>query len=133
MLNVEVTGPYGHSGAYLSLEEVVRHNLNVEEAINRYDFTLSQLYAGIQHEHAEENTRAALAQLKTNRANGLTPVIQDVDLSDEQVTYLVEFLRALTDPCVKDRACLAPWIADTDDTGPDSLQLNAVDEQGRLR
>jgi len=125
LLNVEVTWPYGHSGAYLSLEEVVRHNFNVEDAINRYDFTLSQLDAGIQHEHAEENTRAALAQLKTNRANGLTPVIQDIDLSDEQVTYLVEFLLALTDPCVKDRDCLAPWIADSNDAGPDSLQLNA--------
>lgn len=130
LLNVEVTGPYGHSGAYLSLEAIIRHHLNPEEAINHYDFTLSQLDPSIQHEHAEANTRLALVQLQTNRANGIKS-IQNVNLTDEQIGYLVEFLLALTDPCVKDRACLAPWIADNNDVGPDFLQLNAVDNNNR--
>jgi len=48
------------------------------------------------------------------------------------VTDLVEFLKALTDPCVKDRDCLAPWIPDTGDTNPDGLRLNAIDNTGAV-
>ena len=43
---------------------------------------------------------------------------------------MVEFLKTLTDPCVKDRACLAPWIPGASDTNPDGLRLNAVDNTG---
>ena len=34
LLNVEVTAPYGHTGAYQTLEEVVRHYNNPRESIN---------------------------------------------------------------------------------------------------
>ena len=46
------------------------------------------------------------------------------------MTDLVEFLKTLTDPCVKDRDCLAPWIPDASDTNPDGLRLNAIDNSG---
>ena len=39
------------------------------------------------------------------------------------------FLRTLTDPCVTDRACLAPWIPEASEA-PDGNQLNAVDGGG---
>ncbi len=128
LLNIEVTGPYGHSGAYSDLEDVIHHNINVEEAINNYDFTLSKLDFGIQRENAEQNTRDAFKQLQINRKNGIKS-IQNIDLNDKQISYLKEFLLSLTDPCVKDRNCLESWIADINEVGPDSLQLNAVDKQ----
>ena len=46
------------------------------------------------------------------------------------VADLVEFLKTLTDLCVKDRSCLAPWIPDAGEAGPDGLQLNAKDSTG---
>ena len=51
-------------------------------------------------------------------------------MSDNQVDQLVEFLKALTDPCVKDRACMAEWIPDAGDTNPDGLRVNAFDMNG---
>ena len=125
LLNVEVTGPYGHDGAYATPEEIVRHHLNPEQAIDNYDFSLVD--PSIRTVNAERYTRSALEQVKANRENGIKTV-SDINFSDEQVDNLIAFLLTLTDPCVKDRACLAPWIPDESVPDPDGLRLYAVDE-----
>ncbi|MBX7236404.1 MAG: FG-GAP-like repeat-containing protein [Caldilineales bacterium] len=124
LLNVEVTGPYGHDGAYPTLEAIVRHHLNPAAAVAAYDPTLIDPQA--KTEHMAENTSRALAKLAADRAAGRTP-LRDLALSDRQIADLVEFLRALTDPCVKDPACLAPWIpGEREDV--DGLQVRATIE-----
>lgn len=128
LLNVEVTGPWGHAGGYTTLENMVGHMLNPEQAIANYDF--SQLNPTIQAADMLTNTQFALDQLGLNRASNVPGVHQDVAFTEDDVTDLVEFLKALTDPCVKDRDCLAPWIPDAGDTNPDVLRLNAVDSSG---
>jgi cytochrome c peroxidase len=128
LLNVEVTGPYGHDGAYDTLEGIVRHHLNPAQAIENYDF--SALDPSIRTHNAEEYTQNALAQLQQNREKGILTV-QDIELSDEQVNDLLSFLLTLTDPCVKDRDCLSPWIPDENDSDPDGMRLVAVDENGK--
>lgn len=128
LINVEVTGPWSHAGAYTTLEGVVKHHLNPAKAVASYDF--SQLtQTGIQNlSNLTRNTQAALGVLETNRAAGLS-VIEEVDLTDEQVGYLVAFLKALTDPCVKERSCLAQWIPPASED-PNGDQLDAVDQNG---
>jgi cytochrome c peroxidase len=42
----------------------------------------------------------------------------------------VEFLKALTDPCLKDNACLARWLPGPNDPDPDGLRLCARDRTG---
>ncbi|NTS77461.1 hypothetical protein HR060_11370 [Catenovulum sp. SM1970] len=44
---------------------------------------------------------------------------------------LVAFLHALTDNCINDRECMAPWIIDSDDlaTYPDGSAIIATDRQ----
>ncbi|MBT8127517.1 MAG: cytochrome-c peroxidase, partial [Gammaproteobacteria bacterium] len=59
-------------------------------------------------------------------------VHRDVAYTDGDVADLVEFLKTLTDPCVKDHACRAPWIADSHDSDPDGLRLDAIDNSGAL-
>lgn len=120
LLNVEVTGPYGHDGAYLTLEGIVRHHLNPAAAVTIYDF--STIEPDMHVEHAWFNTQQALNKLLADRAEGL-PTIEDVELSDEQVSNLISFLYALTDPCVKDPECLAPWIPSPSDRDPDRLRV----------
>ncbi len=127
LLNVEVTGPYGHDGAYEALEMVVRHKMDVVTAVNNYDF--SMLAPDIRTYNAEGYTQAALEQLKENRRNDIT-TIEDLFLSDQDVEDIVDFLHTLTDPCTKDRNCLAPWIPDATTPNPDGLQLEAVDQDG---
>ena len=127
LTNVEVTGPYGHDGAYLTLEGIVRHHLNPEKAIEAYDF--GAVDSSIRVGNAERYTQAALEQLQENRSNGVYTV-RDIDLSDDQIGQIVAFLFTLTDPCVKSRECLAPWIPDESTSDPDGLRLDAVDGVG---
>ena len=69
LLNVEITGPYGHNGAYTTLEGIVRHHLDPIWAVNNYDYT--QLDPAIQTDSMVANTSMALAQLDKNRAKGV--------------------------------------------------------------
>ena len=130
LLNVEVTGPWGHAGAYTTLEGIVRHMLNPEIAISEYD--TAQLDPSILTTGMLTNTQFSLEQLKNNRANGVANAHQNVLFNDNDVTDLVEFLKTLTDPCVKSRTCLAPWIPKENDPDPDGLRVRAIDNYGNL-
>ena len=132
LLNVEVTGPWGHAGAYTTLENMVRHMLNPAQAIANYDLSQLDATANLQVSNILTNTQLALEQLQANRTNNVSGVHQNVEFSADDVTDLVAFLKALTDPCVKDRSCLAPWIPHSMGSGPDGLKLNAIDSTGAL-
>ena len=124
LLNVAVTGPWGHSGAYTTLEGMVRHHLNVKTAIDNYDTTqLTQ--SGVQNvDKMQVNTTKALTLLEADRTSG-EQVLQNVSLSDKQVSQLVSFLNTLTDSCVADRDCLKQWIPRIEED-PNGDQLDAT-------
>lgn len=89
------TGPWGHNGAYNSLEAVVRHHLNPVESLNNYDPTQAVLISREDLDetdfiaHNDTSRRQAIAD-----ANELAPI----ELSDEEVSDLLEFLTVgLTD------------------------------------
>jgi len=129
LLNVEVYGPWGHAGGYTSLEAVVKHHSNPQAAIDAYDF--NQLESSVQAANMTLNTQAAMDQLTANRAAGvITPILQDSNLSDLEVEQIVAFLKSLTDPCVKDKSCLAPWVPNAGDANPDGLRVLASDNNG---
>ncbi len=128
LLNVEVTGPWGHDGVYTSLRAMVAHMINPDAAVAGYDY--SQLDANVKTDFTEVNTAAAVAQLHANRTAGISPH-QNVTATDAQIDEIVAFLKTLTDPCVKDRSCIGQWIP-ANVQGPDSLQLNAEDASGNL-
>jgi cytochrome c peroxidase len=127
LLNVAETGPWVHTGAYTSLKSVIRHHLDHQAAFNSYD--KKQLEPSIvnsgQTDDMQENTQNALNKLAANRAAGI-PSIPIVLLTYQQVGYLEEFLKTLTDPYVTNADCLAQWIPDSNDTDPDGLRLDAV-------
>ncbi|WP_299008037.1 hypothetical protein [uncultured Shewanella sp.] len=56
-----------------------------------------------------------------------------IDLNPDEVSKVVAFLNALTDPCVKSRACFSPWIVDENDVVdfPDDAPLIGEDKFGR--
>ncbi|WP_144392727.1 cytochrome-c peroxidase [Pleionea sediminis] len=127
LLNVEVTGPWGHAGAYTTLEAVVRHHLNPQIALDNYDW--SQIDPNIQAVDMVTNTQMAIDKLNSDRTAS-RDVIEIIDLSDEEIDDLVAFLKTLTDPCVLERECLSDWIPDASDSNPDAMRLNAVDNNG---
>ncbi|MEQ3625649.1 MAG: cytochrome c peroxidase [Marinobacter sp.] len=90
--NVTLTAPYGHDGAYATLEGVVRHHLDPVAALRRYDAaqTVLPVLDGAEdlrvlRDAAETDAIAA--------ANELAPVM----LSNAEVADIIAFLAALTD------------------------------------
>lgn len=92
---VAFTGPWGHDGAYDSLQAMVRHHLNPVNSLNSYDTTQPRLASRDDLNakdfiaHNDSARRAAIAG-----ANQLSPV----DLTDAEFGDLMEFLTVgLTD------------------------------------
>ncbi len=139
LLNVSVTAPYGHAGAYDTLEQMVSHYSNPAIAIDEW-FTrggvcgVTQFRAmadcALLYPNARANSVRALQQLQENRNNG-DRLFLDANLSIFQESDLVSFLEALTDPCVEDPSCMRPWIATPGRLGPDGMQVNGVDFNGQ--
>ena len=108
LLNVTATGPWGHSGAYTKLENIVRHHLNPNQALEYYD--ISQLFQkGLQLEDMMINTQNALEHLDVLRETNFSK-LSITYLSEDEISDLLTFLKTLTDPCVRDSVCLEPWI-----------------------
>lgn len=136
LLNIATSAPYGHAGAYATLEEVIDHYDNPRRTVTDFfdDGGWCQLNqfedinnCATLYPDAENNSELALDKLQMERNND-TSRLPNVNLNQAERAQLVAFLRTLTDPCVEDRECLSPWVPDNTDTGPDGQQLNAVDQ-----
>ncbi len=92
--NVALTGPWGHSGAYDTLEGVVRHHLDPERALETYDASQALLPSRPDLDaidfacHNDPVRRAAIAA-----ACDLEPI----RISTREFEDLIAFLHALTD------------------------------------
>ncbi|MEA2079533.1 MAG: cytochrome c peroxidase, partial [Pseudomonadota bacterium] len=99
--NVALTPPYGHAGAYNTLESVVRHHLDPVNSL--YDYEQSQAVLPsrpdldaqdfVVMDDPDPARVAAIAD-----ANELAPL----ELSEKKIADLIEFLHALTDPAAID-------------------------------
>lgn len=103
-------------------EGIVRHHPNRVEAVRQYD--ASPLDASVQKDRMGPNTASALAKLTADRSPDRSP-LRDTSLTDAQMQHLTALSRTLVDPCVRDPACLAPWIPGPADSDPDDLRLVA--------
>ena len=124
LINVEVTGPWGHDGAYTSLEGITRHMLSPIKSAKSYD--PNQLHqSAVLTRDTKANTLEAI--------NSGVEISPKPNLNDEDVKNLVSFLKSLTDPCVKSRECLSQWIPSKEFNDPDGQTLHAVsNKSGKL-
>jgi cytochrome c peroxidase len=99
--NVELTAPYMHSGAYTTLDAVVKHYADVVKAMREYDVTQLPPALRAAH-HGDEGTIGVLLESLDFRVRRQLP------LTDEQRGELVAFLRSLTDPAARDLSSLVP-------------------------
>ncbi|RMH12188.1 MAG: cytochrome-c peroxidase [Planctomycetota bacterium] len=103
--NVALTGPWGHNGAYNTLEAVVRHHLNTDRGIQEYDTSQAVLPSrpdldAIDFEcHNDLNRRRIIMEASELRPG---PNGRLIRLSDQQFSDLIDFLHALTDPASVD-------------------------------
>jgi len=127
LLNTEVTGPWGHAGAFVELKDVIRHHLNVDTSLSQYDYTLASLsqyqYVPVNSDRIKHLVDRALLVLKTSEEWNL---LSHDEINSDHVNQLAEFLKSLTDPCVKSKACMDKWIPSIADKGPDNNRLFAI-------
>ncbi len=92
--NVALTAPYGHSGAYNTLEAVVRHHLDPVNSLYEYDQSQAVLPSREDLDDIDftvMNDTARLAAIADANELHLR------SMSDSQVQNLIDFLHALTD------------------------------------
>jgi cytochrome c peroxidase len=91
--NVALTGPWGHNGAYATLEGIVRHHLDPIASLEAWTPDMVLLPADARFERVDfialDDSRER-ARLKARV--DIAPVM----LSDAEVSQLVSFLNALT-------------------------------------
>jgi cytochrome c peroxidase len=95
--NVELTGPWGHDGAFTDLRAFVDHYSESDVKLHTYD--ASQLEPVLQGT-VQPTADAILATRDT--------LLDGVVFTPQQVDEVTEFMRALTDPAARDLRRLAP-------------------------
>ncbi|MEJ6474641.1 cytochrome-c peroxidase [Pseudoalteromonas piscicida] len=137
LLNIEVTGPYGHAGSYDTLMQVIEHYDDYHQVLDDYidnqGWCQQPQFKSIARcqdlfPDARYNTDLAAKIIDDEIEDG-APVLQKLYLSRQAKEDLVNFMKALTDPCVKDARCLAPWIPSREDIDPDGLRLQPLNYQ----
>ncbi|MDC0737019.1 cytochrome c peroxidase [Cognatishimia sp. SS12] len=91
--NVALTAPYGHNGAYATLEGIVRHHLDPLTALDAWQPADAQLpdapwLAAIDFVVHSDRLERARHRAKVD--------IQPISLSDQEVADIIAFLKALT-------------------------------------
>ena len=95
--NVELTGPYGHDGAIITLRGFVEHYSQSDVKLNAYDPT--QLESALQAT-LQPNAAAILAQRD--------PIIIGVVLTSDLVDNLMTYMQALTDDAARNLSRSVP-------------------------
>ncbi|MFK7870800.1 MAG: cytochrome-c peroxidase, partial [Roseobacter sp.] len=91
--NVALTAPYGHNGAYPTLEGIVRHHLSPQRARDLWQSNMAALPAAPWLEAVDFVIRQDRLEMdRQTRAIG----IPDRRLSDPEIAQLVAFLESLT-------------------------------------
>ncbi len=97
--------------------------MNPADAVARYQYDGTQ--PSVQQSDMQNNTQEAINILFVQQIVGVSQ-LSNQSYDEEDIQDLAAFLRTLTDPCVKDRQCLLPWLVDSD-IDPDGLRIEAVD------
>lgn len=96
--NVALSGPYGHDGAYRTLEDVVRHHLDPVEALMAWD--RSQVLLSVSDD--PEDVFSVMDDPAKVAAIAAANELKKKKLSEKELDALMAFMHALTDPAMLD-------------------------------
>ena len=97
--NVALTAPYGHTGAYNSLDAMVRHKLDAVYALNDYDTGQAVLPS---RPDLDSLDFIVMNDAARRQAIAESCEIRPIALKERDTQALLAFLHALTDPAVLD-------------------------------
>ena len=101
--NVELTAPYGHSGAYATLEAMVRHYVNPVQSLNNYDRNQVKMPS-----RSDLDALDFVVLDNPQRVNAIAQAARNEDrlrprnMSPQEIDDIMAFLIALTDPASVD-------------------------------
>jgi len=103
--NVAYTAPYGHSGAYATLDSMIRHHLDPVTSLSNYDTTQAMVQSRTDL-NASDFTGYNDLTLRNAwaTANQLVPS----SLTEAEIADLIAFLQSLTDPASLDLRRIIP-------------------------
>ncbi|MEM7377387.1 MAG: cytochrome-c peroxidase, partial [Pseudomonadota bacterium] len=112
--NVALTAPYGHTGAFATLEGMIAHHADVPQSIAHYDTAQAVLprFAGASRDWEAWSDGRQRADITAHAE------IQPVSLTADEVSDLVAFLHSLTDTSWQVRGLGVP------DTVPSGLPVD---------
>lgn len=93
--NVALTAPYGHDGAYATLDSVVRHHLDPVAALYAYDIGQAILP---EVPGAADTDRIILSSPDEMAAIAAANELAPIALNGAEIAALIAFLNSLTDP-----------------------------------
>ena len=98
--NVALTAPYGHNGAYATLEGIVRHHLDPLSALDRWTHNMAKLPKAEWLQPVDFVVQADRREMdRQRRFVDITPV----HLSDAEIRDIVAFLESLTGATAEER------------------------------
>jgi len=103
--NVALTSPYGHAGAFDSLEAVVRHHLNPVNSLTNYD--ASQLTMPSRPDLDSQDLVVMNDQWRVSEIAARNTALA-VHLNENQIAKLISFLHTLTDISSLDMRSTSP-------------------------
>lgn len=103
--NVALTGPWGHDGAYDTLEAVVQHHITPQQSLENYDISQVRVPS---RDDLDEIDGEVYSDDVSRADLGAAIEIEAVDLTQEEMGYLMDFLHALTDPSSFDLRSTVP-------------------------
>lgn len=124
--NVSITGPWGHNGAFVTLEEMVRHHLDPVQSLRAYRApALPEIGAVIElHDHGVRRHYRPVEGPRRDRFNlrdawvQSQPVLRNrieaanelpaIALEEAEIAQILAFLDSLTDPAARDQSHLIP-------------------------
>lgn len=104
--NIAISAPYGHTGAYPTLEGIIQHHLDPVVSFMNYDPKLANLL--------EFDTNGQIDFQIMNIVADKTDIIQaneleTISLKSIEITQLIEFLKSLTDLTFRTERLGIPW------------------------
>jgi cytochrome c peroxidase len=97
--NVELTGPYGHDGAFIGLRDFVDHYSESHLKLQNYD--INQLEPALRG-----TVLPTINQILRTRDS----LLEGVVFTAQQVDEVTEFMKALTDPAARHLDRLTPRL-----------------------
>jgi cytochrome c peroxidase len=95
--NVELTGPYGHDGAFFSLRDFVDHYSQSDVKLQNFD--ISQLEPALQ---------GTVLPTQNDILATRDPLLTGVVFTSQVVDEVTEFMKALTDPAARNLQLIVP-------------------------